>query len=390
MRQCGAAGMGLLVVVLLSGRAFAVPIVWCVQDPGPCSGGVCRGVKWGCDCEGKNCAPLPAAQIGALPCCLVGCPVVDATLTVSETECVGQTCSVANLSCADSSDPCDESTCASSGTPRFVPGPGGAGTVVNLPVCVHRRSCGSSAGFKELPSDVCRPLGLGRNGGDTEVGDPIDVDSRLSTHAHVDLMLPTPSGPFQLTRTYTAADAFWKREGGRGPLLAPFGPSVSSSDTMNWSHTLVSFAERLPNSTCTVRVRRGDGSLLHFTGCQSAPAFLTPGDAALEIGAQLQLTTAGYVLYDGNRRYEYGDSNGVVLGTDYRVLTAIRDGQLNASRPPIVELRYTSAPGGCSQPAISSATVGGQFELEFIYEPLRSGSDCALSQILHGADSLAF
>ena len=362
------------------------PIMWCEIDANAPPSSCQLGHEWGCDCEG-NCAkavdlsggfPNPVA-CGSGP----GCPTPP-RFRHDRIACTGISCEARGDDCGDLNNSCDSSSCKE-GPPSNVMLQIDAnnpltGKLLNVPVCVPKRKCSASMGDSKLPEEVCRPVGFKKNGGPREIGDPVEVDTQQSTHAHVDISIPTVSGQFNFTRMYTSSTEFWKQGDGFGDLSPPFGWNPSDPSTMNWSHSLFSFVRPLVGTTnCAVRVRRGDGSMMEFSGCQTNfPHFMEPDGAALELGLRLKRQSQFYfVLYDGDRQYTY-DYMSQPSGSQI-MLTSIRDSQVNPARPAIASLTWDE--NNCNgNSSLAHVLVGGQQELFFQYTDLGSGA-CALEVI---------
>ncbi len=291
-------------------------------------------------------------------------------------------CSTPGASCADASDQCDDSVCVGANTGSPVAS-GSPLSVSNLPKCLHRSRCGGGAPRK-TPAEhgVCRATGFGESGGPREVGDPIDVETGLSKHGHVDISLPSIEARFEFTRFYTSSLDEWRRGQGVSGVSPPFGTNPVHPTTVNWSHSLFSFVHELGGTNCQVSVRRTNGSLLSFTGCGSG--FMTPDVRALELGARLFRTGTGFELYDGNRRFDYTKTSGTA-----RLLTSIRDGVVSANRPPLALISYARQCGG--DLVIRYVTVGGQSpQLTFNYGAAPGVGNCVLSSITFGSQRVDY
>lgn len=333
------------------------------------------GAPWSCPCPGSGSSAC--VRLNLCPCGIgdtgSGCGGGQLiTNEIQSNSCAGG-CAALGQQCG--SGECDDSVCAGSGSPQLVT-VSGQTTLMNIPSCMRRSRCGGGAPRK-TPAEhgVCRATGFGESGGPREVGDPIDVETGLSKHGHVDISLPSIEARFEFTRFYTSSLDEWRRGQGVSGVSPPFGTNPVHPTTVNWSHSLFSFVHELGGTNCQVSARRTNGSLLSFTGCGSG--FMTPDARALELGARLFRTGTGFELYDGNRRFDYNESSGTAW-----LLSSIRDGVVSTNRPPLALISYSTQ---CGNKVIRYVTVGGQSpQLTFNYAAAPGVGNCVLSSITFG------
>ncbi|MFZ5446638.1 MAG: RHS repeat-associated core domain-containing protein [Myxococcota bacterium] len=206
----------------------------------------------------------------------------------------------------------------------------------------------------------------------------------MSKHGHVDISLESIESRFEFTRFYTSSETEWRRADGVKDVVPPFGFSSSDSSVVNWSHSLFSFVRE---NGYKVIVRHTNGRVLRFSS-STAVGFMDGDLAAQEIGARLERLTTGYVLYDGNRRFEYGLRDGSIV-----YLTAIRDMTVSANRSAIAQLIYSDGmplgngayDSGCGGLVIDRVQVGS-YTLGFGYIRGQAG-ECLLRKISYPAAS---
>ncbi|WP_338263606.1 RHS repeat domain-containing protein, partial [Corallococcus caeni] len=264
----------------------------------------------------------------------------------------------------------------------------------------HGSSCCRSTWACAAPPQPCED-GLCRCGPEGErlptAGDPVNAATGESILVETDVQLGSATGALTLRRFYTSDPAAWSYTGNVvGNITKPFGGSLASQPSLNWSHEYFSFVH-LTSSRWTVV--RGNGSQSHFTPCTGTPCTATASTNSSSKRERLQKTATGFTLVEvGGRKFVFEAKHLESVGGQTRYfLSRI----VSPKDVTLATLAYAAPSGLTCQAGATGSTAGvpylasvtgssGAMDFQYVSLPLPypyGGTHCVLRSVTRRGES---